>query len=166
MNSHLDIFKKHLGEVQSMNEFQAKQMCSQIKDTNDFIGVLQVLDLSLKKLKKSILERTDQKLDDIQKRTLDATISQLIHQCSFMGTSLFDNVFNVYVGKKLFEFQIANPLLILKNSDYEGVLAYIEDKREEIKAILSQIGLAITNNEVLNSPGIYNSTKDFENLLK
>ncbi|VTX84211.1 Uncharacterised protein [Campylobacter jejuni] len=54
----------------------------------------------------------------MQKRTLDATASQLIQNCSFMGTALFGNIFNVYVGKKLFEFEIANPLLILQTSNY------------------------------------------------
>lgn len=69
----------------------------------------------------------------MQKRTLDVTASQLIQNCSFMGTALFGNIFNVYVGKKLFEFEIANPLLILQTSNYEGVLAYIQDKRDGIK---------------------------------
>lgn len=49
MNNNLNIFKKHLGEIQSLNEFQAKQIYSQINDANDFIGALQVLDITLKK---------------------------------------------------------------------------------------------------------------------
>ncbi|MBW1461630.1 hypothetical protein AT934_00315, partial [Campylobacter jejuni] len=118
MKSDLEIFKKHLGEIQGVNEFKANQICSQINDANDFIGALQVLDMSLKKIEKSILERIDENSDDMQKRTLDATASQLIQNCSFMGTALFGNIFNVYVGKKLFEFEIANPLLILQTSNY------------------------------------------------
>ncbi|EJG7891814.1 hypothetical protein NAL72_001935, partial [Campylobacter jejuni] len=72
MKSDLDIFKKHLGEIQGVNEFKANQICSQINDANDFIGALQVLDMSLKKIEKSILERIDENSDDMQKRTLDA----------------------------------------------------------------------------------------------
>ncbi len=75
MKSDLDIFKKHLGEIQGVNEFKANQICSQINDANDFIGALQVLDMSLKKIEKSILERIDENSDDMQKRTLDATAS-------------------------------------------------------------------------------------------
>ncbi len=102
----------------------------------------------------------------MQKRTLDATASQLIQNCSFMGTALFGNIFNVYVGKKLFEFEIANPLLILQTSNYEGVLAYIQDKRDEIKIILSELSTAITMGETMDNAGIYNSTMDFKNLFK
>ncbi|ECC0784653.1 hypothetical protein HL776_001440 [Campylobacter jejuni] len=166
MKSDLDIFKKHLGEIQGMNEFKANQICSQINDANDFIGALQVLDMSLKKIEKSILERIDENSDDMQKRTLDATASQLIQNCSFMGTALFGNIFNVYVGKKLFEFEIANPLLILQTSNYGGVLAYIQDKRDEIKIILSELATAITMGETMDNAGIYNSTMDFKNLFK
>lgn len=166
MKSDLDIFKKHLGEIQGVNEFKANQICSQINDANDFIGALQILDLTLKKIEKSITERLDEQNDDMQKRTLDATASQLIQNCSFMGTALFGNIFNVYVGKKLFEFEIANPLLILQTSNYEGVLAYIQDKRDEIKIILSELSTAITMGETMDNAGIYNSTMDFKNLFK
>ncbi|MFQ6342245.1 flagellar FLiS export co-chaperone [Campylobacter sp. VTCC 70190] len=166
MKNDLAVFKKHLGEVAGVNEFKASQICSQINDANDFIGALQVLDMALKKIEKSILERRDENLDDMQKRTLDAMTSQLIQNCSFMGTALFGNIFKVYVGQKLFEFEIANPLLILQTSDYEGVLAYIQDKRAEIKGILSQLASAITMGETINNSDIYNSTGDFKNLFK
>lgn len=91
------------------------------------------------------------KIQMICKRTLDATASQLIQNCSFMGTALFGNIFNVYVGKKLFEFEIANPLLILQTSNYEGVLAYIQDKRDEIKIILSELATTITMGETMDN---------------
>lgn len=166
MKNELDVFKKHLGEIQGVSEFKATQICSQINDANDFIGALQILDLTLKKIEKSITERLDEQNDDLQKRTLDATSSQLIQNCSFMGTALFGNIFNVYVGKKLFEFEIANPLLILQTSNYEGVLAYIQDKRDEIKIILSELATAITMGETMDNTEIYNSTMDFKNLFK
>lgn len=36
MKSELDILKQHLGEVDGVSEFKAKQLCSQISDANDF----------------------------------------------------------------------------------------------------------------------------------
>ena len=48
MKNELDVFKKHLGEIQGVSEFKATQICSQINDANDFIGALQILDLTLK----------------------------------------------------------------------------------------------------------------------
>ncbi len=166
MKNELDVFKKHLGDIQGMGEFKATQICSQINDANDFIGALQVLELTLKKIEKSITERLDDGLDDLQKRTLDATSSQLIQNCSFMGTALFGNIFNVYVSKKLFEFEISNPLLVLEKAGYEGVLAYIQDKKDEIKSILGELAIAITMGETMDNAGIYNSTMDFKNLFK
>ncbi|HEG4758302.1 TPA: hypothetical protein SEA24_000858 [Campylobacter coli] len=166
MKSDLEIFKKHLGEIQGVNEFKANQICSQINDANDFIGALQVLDMSLKKIEKSILERIDENSDDMQKRTLDATASQLIQNCSFMGTALFGNIFNVYVGKKLFEFEIANPLLILQTSNYEGVLAYIQDKRDEIKDILCKLSSAITMGISMDNMNFSDSATNFKNLFR
>ncbi|MCE3576169.1 flagellar FLiS export co-chaperone, partial [Campylobacter jejuni] len=51
-------------------------------------------------------------------------------------------------------------------SNYEGVLAYIQDKRDEIKIILSELSTAITMGETMDNAGIYNSTMDFKNLFK
>ncbi|EHR2531695.1 hypothetical protein QWN50_000106 [Campylobacter coli] len=166
MKSDLEIFKKHLGEIQGVNEFKANQICSQINDANDFIGALQVLDMSLKKIEKSILERIDENSDDMQKRTLDATASQLIQNCSFMGTALFGNIFNVYVGQKLFEFEISNPLLVLEKAGYEGVLAYIQDKRDEIKDILCKLSSAITMGISMDNMNFSDSATNFKNLFR
>lgn len=127
---------------------------------------MQVLDITLKKIEQSILKRIDENLDDVQKRTLDATTSQLIQNCSFMGAGLFGNIFNVYVGKKLFEFEISNPLLILKTDNYEGVLAYIQDKKDEIKNILSKLASTISMDQTLDNRGVYEDTIDFKNLFK
>lgn len=166
MKNKLDVFKKHLGEIQGVSEFKATQICSQINDANDFIGALQILDLTLKKIEKSITERLDEQNDDLQKRTLDATSSQLIQNCSFMGTALFGNIFNVYVGQKLFEFEISNPLLVLEKAGYEGVLAYIQDKRDEIKDILCKLSSAITMGISMDNMNFSDSATNFKNLFR
>ncbi len=164
MKNEVCMLKKHLQGIYDIGEFKAKQICLQINDANDFIGALQVLDMTLKKIEKSITERIDENLDNIQKRTLDAMTSQLIQNCSFMGTALFGNIFNVYVGKKFFEFEISNPLLVLEKAGYEGVLAYVEDKRDEIKWILTQLNTVISMGETMD--GTYNFTMDFKDLFK
>lgn len=167
MKNELQILKKHLGEVEAMGKFKATQLCSQINDINDFIGALQVLDLALKKIQQSLNERlSDLKLDDMQKRALDANVSQLIQNCSFMGTALFGNIFNVYAGKELFEFEIANPLLVLEKSDFEGVLSYIEDKREEISTLLAKMAQVLLCNEHTDNAGIYQTQMDFTKLFR
>ncbi len=166
MNTELQILKKHLGEAELVGGFKAKQICSQINDANDFIGALQILDLNLKKIHNQISQRLDDtKLDDMQKRAIDANVSQLIQNCSFMQTALFDNVFRVYLGKKLFEFEIVNPLLALEKCDYEGVLAYIEDKREEISNMLVDLATAITLDMDFGTNLASESKSDFKNLF-
>lgn len=142
MINELDILKKHLGEVEGKTQFNAMQICDQINDANDFIGALQVLELTLKKLVNNLNQRAQS--DDIQKRELDAINTQLIQNCSFMGTALFGNIFNVFVGQKEFKLEVYNPLLILENSDYDGMLAYVEDKKDEISSMLKDIASAIT----------------------
>lgn len=167
MNQEMNILKKHLGEVEGISAFKAKQICSQISDANDFIGALQILDLNLKKIHNQISQRlNDTKLDDVQKRTIDANVSQLIQNCSFMQTALFDNVFKVYMGQKLFEFEIVNPLLVLEKSNYEGVLAYVEDKREEIATLLANLALAITLDMDFGKALTQDTQRDFKDLLR
>lgn len=167
MNQEMNILKKHLGEVEGVSSFKAKQICSQINDANDFIGALQILDKNLKKIHEHIAQRlSDANLDDMQKRAIDASVSQLIQGCSFMGTALFDNIFKVYMGKKLFEFEIVNPLLVLEKSNYEGVLAYIEDKREEIASLLVDLATAITLDMDFGSALTQNTQTDFKNLFR
>lgn len=166
MKNELDVFKKHLGEVQGMSEFKANQLCSQINDANDFIGALQVLDIALKKIHKNIRDRSlDLTLDDMQKRVLDANVAQLVQNCSFMGTALFGNIFNVYLGQKLFEFEISNPLFVLEKSGYEGVSAYVEDKREELKNILAELASAIAIGANTAQNLTYDSNVNFRNLF-
>lgn len=145
MSKELEIFKKHLGDVSGNTEFKAKELCSQINDANDFIGALQILSSALKKIHKNIQERIEQNLnnDDIQKRMLDANSAQIIQNCSFMGKALFDTTLSAYIKTTLFSFNIQNPLLVLENSDYNGVLAYIEDKKEELDTLLENVANAI-----------------------
>lgn len=151
MSNELDILKKHLGEVVGKSEFSAKELSSQINDANDFIGALQMLDLSLKKVQKNIQERNSPELSsEEQKRSLDAQSAAIIQNCSFMGESLFDTSLSVSVGKENFSFEIQNPLLVLEKAGYEGVLAYIEDKREELDALLESIGDAIALGDLSN----------------
>ncbi len=145
MSKELEILKKHLGDIQGKSGFKAKNLVSQISDANDFIGALQVLNISLKKISKNIKERELENTSQEQKRMLDAQSSQLIQNCSFMGEHLFDNSFCLNLASKLFSFEIQNPLLVLEKNGYEGVLAYVDDKMEEISKLLDELALAIQN---------------------
>ncbi|TQR32360.1 hypothetical protein DMB92_04480 [Campylobacter sp. MIT 99-7217] len=168
MSKELEIFKKHLGEVEGKSEFKAKQFCSQISDANDFIGALQILDLNLKKVLKNLNEHlaSADLVDENQKRMLDVQASQLIQTCSFMGENLYDSSFKVSVGNESFSFEIQNPLLVLEHDDFSGVISYIEDKREEIASLLVNLATAITLNTPIESLGSFDTQMDYKSLFR
>lgn len=168
MSKELEIFKKYLGDVKLNSAFEAKQICSQINDANDFIGALQVLDLSLKKISKNIKERLEGDLSEEEKRVLDAQSAVLVQKCSFMGEGLFDNNFAVRVGGANFSFEIANPLLVLEKAGFEGMFAYVEDKQEEIDNLLLDLATAISLDTSTTSTTSFESTRSFgyESLFK
>lgn len=157
MIDELEILQKHLGQIDaSMSgaslKHQTQKFSEDITDANDFVGALQILDSSLKKIHK-LLEDKDFK--EVQDKVLIASESvKIVDNCSFLGNALFDNNYNVSVGNKNFTFEICNPLKILENSDYNGMKAYIEDKREEISHLLSNLAIAIAS---------YNPSQSFGN---
>lgn len=138
MSKELEILKKHLGNVEGKSEFATKELCAQIDDANDFIGALQVLDIALKKIEHNLKERTLASLE--QQQNLDAQNSTIIENASFIGAALFDTKFSTRVGSECFSFEIQNPFLVLEQAGFEGVLAYVEDKREEISTLLDKLG--------------------------
>ena len=151
MSDELQILKRHLGEVAEKSEFKAKELSSQINDANDFIGALQILDKSLKKIQENIQERNELGNDE-EKRNLDAQSANIIQSCSFMGETLFDTKLHTNVGGQNFSFEIQNPLFALENGGYDGVLAYVEDKRDEIDTLLDNLGMAITLSDLSAMP--------------
>ncbi|TQR61448.1 flagellar FLiS export co-chaperone [Campylobacter troglodytis] len=161
--NELEILKKHLGEVEGKSKFKAKELSSQINDANDFIAALQLLDLSLKKVQQNIEARSALSLEDAEeKRSLDASNSSIIENCSFMGEGLFNTKLNTTVAGQCFKYEIQNPLLLLERTGYEGVLAYIEDKREELSSLLDQLGEAIALGDlaIFSSNTVARSFKD------
>ncbi|EAI5466593.1 TPA: hypothetical protein R1732_001064 [Campylobacter lari] len=166
MRDELEILQKHLGQVGSNIDganlkHQTQKFSEDITDANDFVGALQILDSSLKKISK-LLE--DKNYEDVQDKVLIASESlKIVDNCSFLGNALFDNNYNVNVGSKAFAFEIYNPLKILETSDYEGMKAYIIDKREEIASMLSDLAVAIATYSPSQSFG--GSSHDFMNDL-
>ncbi|WP_291949411.1 flagellar FLiS export co-chaperone [Campylobacter sp.] len=148
MIDELEILQKHLGQtgigLDGANlKHQTQKFSEDITDANDFVGALQILDSALKKILK-LLE--DRDYEDVQDKVLIASESiKIVDNCSFLGNALFDNNYNVNVGNKAFCFEICNPIKILENSDYLGMKAYIEDKREELALLLSELAGAIAN---------------------
>lgn len=163
MSKELEILRKHLGNVEGESEFVTKELCLQIDDANDFIAALQVLDRALKKVEFNLKERNSTDLEHFC--NLDAHNKTIIENASFMGEALFDRTFSTNVGASRFGFEIRNPLLVFENGGYEGVLAYVEDKREEISALLDKLDEAIIMGAI-STPNSSLEFKDFKALLR
>lgn len=163
MSKELEILKKHLGNVEGKGEFATKELCAQIDDANDFIGALQVLDNALKKVEFNLKERNSATSE--QQQNLDAQNATIIENASFMGGALFGTNFRTSVGGERFSFESQNPFLVLENGGYEGVLAYVEDKREEIGALLDKLGDAIALSDFV-APQMNGEFANFKELLR
>lgn len=163
MSKELEILKKHLGNVEGKGEFATKELCAQIDDANDFIGALQVLDNALKKVECNLKERNLATSE--QQQSIDTQNNVIIENASFMGEALFGATFRTSVGGENFSFESHNPFLVLENGGYEGVLAYVEDKREEISALLDKLGDAIILGDFV-TPQMNGEFRDFKALLR
>ena len=157
MSEELQILKKHLGAFEGVGEFASKQLCSQISDANDFIGALQVLDMSLKRLTKCL-----QSSESVEQRGFEA--KSIVQNALFAGESLFGTQFSTRIGSQEFRFEIQNPLSMLENAGFEGVLAYTEDKREEISALFDALDEAIEQDFIATTP-VNSAFKDFKELF-
>ena len=156
MSDELQILKKHLGAFEGVGEFEGRQFCAQISDANDFIGALQLLDAALKKLKFCLNKEGANAYFEAQ---------SIVESALFMGESLFDAHLSTRIGSQEFHFEIQNPLPMLENAGVEGVLAYAEDKREEISALFDALDSALGQDFIAQTP-INSSFKDFKELLR
>lgn len=161
MSKELEILKKHLGNVEGKSEFATKELCLQIDDANDFIAALQVIEGVLKKLEYKLKDEANLK----QNESIDEESRAIIENASFMGEALFDKKFSTNVGTNHFSFEIQNPFLVLENGGYEGVLAFIEDKREEISALLDALDEALLLGTIA-TPNPQRELKNFKELLR
>ena len=163
MSKELEILKKHLGHIEGKGEFETKELCAQIDDANDFIGALQVLDNALKKLECNLKARNSATNEEQQ--SIDTQNNAIIENASFMSESLLGTEFRTSVGGERFSFECQNPFLVLENGGYEGVLAYVEDKREEINTLLDSLENAIALGDFV-APQLNGEFGSFKELLR
>lgn len=117
----LSVFEKHIGKQQ--NPSQNTRIIRNIKDTNTIIGVLQTIDLALKKSLTSLNE------PDL--------IEEIVSKCSFMGEALFGVEISIPIIQENFYIEKLQDLL--QCNSIEDIEHFIIDKREEIKELLQCI---------------------------
>lgn len=157
--NQLEILKKHLGNVEGKGAFEARTISTQIADANDFIAILQSVESVLKKLSANLqgINLSENPASNLtnNKANLDAQIEQsraLVTNASFLGEKLFGVKFSANVSGQSMEFKIADPFFALENGGIDGVLAYIEDKRDEISTLFDALDAALSIDNALQMP--------------
>lgn len=117
----ISVFEKHLGKQQNPN--QNIRIMRNIKDTNTVIGVLQTIDLALKKSLTS-LNQPD-------------LVEEIVSKCSFMGEALFGVEISIPIIQENFYVEKLQDLL--QCNPIEDIEHFIIDKRGEIKGLLQCI---------------------------
>ena len=153
----LDTLKKHLADIDGTvfrsemtrkSKLKIHKFGEDMKSANELIGALQILDITLKKI---ITEasKVDRELVESGELTQGVVfaIEQLIGKCSFMGMELFDATMSTEFGGEEISFSVASPMEFVTRGDFANTIAYLEDKREEIKQTLSLISQKISGDE-------------------
>lgn len=145
----LETLKKHIQdidgagfEISSEVNQKISKFGEDIKNTNEFIGALQIVSVTLKKCidRARLIEGEFQGQSQEEKNEYASLkIREMMSKCSFMGTALFDATFGIEFDGRWLEFSISTPESFLVNYDFESVIAYFEDKQEEIKENLALI---------------------------
>lgn len=147
----LETLKKHLKDIDGA-EFNIKEarqskvktlkFGEDIKSANEFIGALQTLDIALKKI---ILEAKKADVQsNIQLDCITFNIQGLIENCNFMGVGLFDATMSTALGDTEVQLEVISPMSFVLQNDFDSVIQYLEDKREEIKQKLAFISQKIS----------------------
>ncbi len=155
----LATLKKHIQDIDGTDFKVPSKIGNRIvsfgedmKSANEFIGALQVLSIALKKCINKILliEDSMQNMSTLKESTV-LYIREIITNCSFMGNALFDANFCIKLDSDSLEFSISTPESFLKEYDFESIMAYFEDKQEEIKQKLALISGKISGDLAIDS---------------
>ncbi|WP_395148686.1 flagellar FLiS export co-chaperone [uncultured Helicobacter sp.] len=116
------------------------------KGLNEFIGALQITNISLTKILKEIesCELEDcvsiEELQTLQNNAC-VRIEEIIQNTKFMGTPLFDTPLSAKVNGSMKDICFENPLAL--SQDFSAMKGFIEDKRAESNDLLLELSEAL-----------------------
>ncbi|GAA7720996.1 flagellar FLiS export co-chaperone [Helicobacter pylori] len=148
----MDILKtlqKHLGDVETSdfktNAIEKSQQIAQfsrdMKNINESVGALQVLQIACKKLFNKSMGLEDK--DALQASIIKQELREIVKNCQFLASPLFDTQLNITINDEVFSMIVANPLDLLENAG--EFQAYLEEKLNEIKGLLGYLSESLSN---------------------
>lgn len=147
----MDILKtlqKHLGGVETSdfktNAIEKSQQIAKfsrdMKNINESVGALQVLQIACKKLLNKSMGLEDK--DALQASIIKQELREIVENCQFLA-SLFDTQLNIAINDEVFSMIVVNPLDLLENAG--GFQAYLEEKLNEIKGLLGYLSESLSS---------------------
>ncbi|WP_033754250.1 flagellar FLiS export co-chaperone [Helicobacter pylori] len=148
----MDILKtlqKHLGDVEvsdfKTNAINKSQQIAKfnrdMKNINESVGALQVLQIACKKLSNKSMGLEDK--DALQASIAKQELQEIVENCQFLTSPLFDAQLNIAINDEVFSIIVDNPLHLLENAD--EFQAYLEEKLNEIKELLGYLSESLSN---------------------
>ncbi|RVZ30072.1 flagellar FLiS export co-chaperone [Helicobacter pylori] len=163
----MDILKtlqKHLGGVETSdfktNAIEKSQQIAQfsrdMKNINESVGALQVLQIACKKLFNKSMGLEDK--DALQASIIKQELREIVENCQFLASPLFDTQLNITINDEVFSMIVDNPLDLLENvSEFQ---AYLEEKLNEIKELLNYLSESLSNPKAFTPSFSNKSLKD------
>ena len=174
-NDILSTFQKHIGSIEGMQDItpavgqktseslSAKHIHrfgEDIKGANEFIGAMQSASVALKKILKLAQNIDLEHTQDLQISQAKGEIEQIIQNASFISVPLFDTELETRFNGEHYRSTIENPMPLFKTSqDIPTLIAYLEEKNNEITQMLLKLSDALT--EPTFSPSSQTSQYDF-----
>ncbi len=148
----MDILKtlqKHLGDVEvsdfKTNAINKSQQIAKfnrdMKNINESVGALQVLQIACKKLSHKSMGLEDK--DALQASITKQELQEIVENCQFLASPLFDTQLNIAINDEVFSMIVDNPLHLLENAG--EFQAYLEEKLNEIKELLAYLSESLSN---------------------
>ncbi|PAF43814.1 flagellar FLiS export co-chaperone [Helicobacter sp. 11S03491-1] len=166
----LATFKKHLEGMDKPKEVgvhtniwnkttKIHQFGEDMKSANEFIGAMQILNIAIKKLiacsQKMLIDNIDENIKDTSYGHLKGMVSkemnEIIEKCTFMGNALIDVNLSIQSESKAIEFEISNPMPLFEREEYESVIAYLEDKIEDLQYSLELVSAKISSQNIFDA---------------